>query len=449
MYSDSTVVKILTCGHTKTEAIINGVLGPHSLRSIKKEISDVSFVGISTDASNHNSTKMFPVLLQYFHYKKGGIQIKLVDLQSTVNETSETVSELLSSILEELELTSKCISFSGDNCNTNFGGANRAGQNNIYAKLKTKINENLIGIGCPSHILNNAVHTCCDTLPVDLESIVLKLFNYFNIYTVRVAALKEFCEFVDINYVQLLYHSKTRWLSLFPGIERILKMFKALKAYFLSEPNPPFLLKSFFENNFSEAYLYFVHSLMSIFHQNIERIERHDNSIVEIMLILENVINNLNNRFESNFIPLKVREILKIASDEGFDNECEIFRKNMSFFYEKAIQYLERWMKPLEEFKCFKWMSLKYLNEMNWEKDILPCILYLSDKGVKIDDGKFFDQFSLLEIFIKENFTEAQHNLPAHRKWTIYFQQCVSVEIFSELLKACEFFLRLQRTMLM
>lgn len=430
----------MTCGHTKVEAIVNGVLGPYSVKSISNQTNCVSFIGISTDASNHNSVKMFPVLIQYFDFKKGGMQIKLVDICSTDNETSETVTDLLCSVLEKLHLTQKCISFSGDNCNTNFGGINRAGQNNIFNRLKSKMNENLIGIGCPAHIINNAVQTSCDILPIDVESIVLKLFNHFNIYTVRVATLKEFCAFVDTNYQQLLYHSKTRWLSLFPAIERVLKMFQALKSYFLSENNPPFIIKSFFQNSFSEAYLYFVHSLMTVFHQNIERIERLDNSVIETLVILEDVIENLNNRLKSKFIPLKVRELLKKASEEGLERECEVFKKNMFFVYEKAVGYIENWIKPLEQFKCFKWMNLRDLEAKNWEIDILPCLNYLLEKGVNIDDSKFFDQYSLLKKFVTESFTVDQHNLPSHKKWFHYFQHCVSTECFSELLILCEFF---------
>ncbi|CAH0561716.1 unnamed protein product [Brassicogethes aeneus] len=135
MYQESSILKSVTCGHTKVEAIVNGVLGPSTIKAITNQISGISFIGVSTDASNHNAIKMFPILIQYFDFKKGGIQIKLIDICSSNNETSETVTDLLYSVLEKLELTTKCISFSGDNCNTNFGGINRTSQNNIFSRL--------------------------------------------------------------------------------------------------------------------------------------------------------------------------------------------------------------------------------------------------------------------------------------------------------------------------
>ncbi|KAK4887178.1 hypothetical protein RN001_003449 [Aquatica leii] len=192
-------------GQSETSGLQNfGVLEPHSLKFINKQLNEILYVGVSTDASNHNSVKMFPILIQYFD-QHSGMKIKVVDLQSITGETSEMVSEMLISSLEKLKLTEKCIAFSGDNCNTNFGGMRRTCTNNIFFRLKAKFNEKLVGVGCPAHILNNTIHTCCDSLPfADLESIVFKIFNYFNIYTVRVASLREFCDFVGSGYQQLL-----------------------------------------------------------------------------------------------------------------------------------------------------------------------------------------------------------------------------------------------------
>jgi len=82
----------------------------------------------------------------------------------------------------------------------------------------------------------------------------MKIYNFFAVYTVRTEKLKSFCEVAQIEYQQLLYHSKTRWLSLFPAIERILKLFPALKEYFSSEIGIPTAIKNFFQNQFSEIY---------------------------------------------------------------------------------------------------------------------------------------------------------------------------------------------------
>jgi hypothetical protein len=50
-----------------------------------------------------------------------------------------------------------------------------------------------------------------------------------------VEELKEFCDFVDIEYKQVLGSVKATWLSLQPAITRVTDMFPGLKAYFLSQ----------------------------------------------------------------------------------------------------------------------------------------------------------------------------------------------------------------------
>lgn len=208
----------------------------------------IPFISIATDASNHGNTKMFPILIQHYDYLNGGFNVELIDPKNTKNEISDTVSELLLESLNKNNIKSKCVAFVGDNTNRNFGGINRKSGQNIFSKLKSSVNKNLLGIGCPAHIL--AIHHGVDQFDMfDVESIILKMYNYFSIYTVRTESLKDFCEFTYITFRELLYHSKTRWLSLFPAINRILQMFPALKSYFVSQDQTPKALLNFFEND--------------------------------------------------------------------------------------------------------------------------------------------------------------------------------------------------------
>ena len=115
-----------------------------------------------------------------------------------------------------------------------------------------------------------------------MEVIVVKIYAYFYIYTVRVESLKEFCDFVDIEYKQLLGYSKTRWLALMPSVERVLKLFPGLKSYFLSQKKCPVILRNFFENPQAEVWLYFVHCLAATFHQVVVKLECEHISSVEV-----------------------------------------------------------------------------------------------------------------------------------------------------------------------
>ncbi|XP_066486947.1 MAX gene-associated protein isoform X3 [Tiliqua scincoides] len=439
IYSDSDVAKKVSCTRTKTEAIVNKVLGPHSVDVTIQCLKGVSCFGVCTDGSSHGSLKIFPILIQFFDYKLGGIQTKLVELKSAPSETSDTVSSYISDTLRQLGIVEKCVAFAGDNANTNLGGFQRSEGNNVFIELKKSVNKNVIGIGCPANILHNAIQHGADTLGINLECIVMKLYNYFSIYTVRTEQLKEYCEFVDINYKQLLSHTKTRWLSLFPAIHRILETYEDLQSYFLSLPRPPKILKTFFTAKLSKAYLWHLHSLMSVFHDSIKDIQKERNSIVDIMNILENVSSQLENRLECSFISIETKEVLSCVQEEGFDTEVDCFMEEAISLYRECYEYLKKWSVSFRDFNCFKWMNL---NGKVLMKDVEKCITFLKEKGYVIDNAKYCDQLCNLNIFLERNSAELE-NWSCNDKWVKYFENSKHEECHSELLKTAEYFFAL------
>jgi len=85
-----------------------------------------------------------------------------------------------------------------------------------------------------------------------------------------VEQFKEFCDFVNVEFKNILGTVKTRWLSLLPAVTRILDLFPALKAYFLTQDKCPTILKQFFDNPVSITWLYFIQSFIegSLRHNN-------------------------------------------------------------------------------------------------------------------------------------------------------------------------------------
>ncbi|CAK1597427.1 unnamed protein product [Parnassius mnemosyne] len=247
LFHDSDLAKNLACASTKTEDIINNVIAPYTIEILLKKLEDIVFFGLSTDASNHNADKIFPIIIQYFDWKTD-MESKMLEFTSLENETSLTIANYLLATLEKYNLKGKCVSFTGDNANVNFGGVTRNEGNNVITHLNRNLEQEIVGVGCPAHMLHNAIRHATDLLDIDVESLVMKIFNHFSVYTIRTEKLKELCSYVDINYEKLLYHSKTRWLSLFPAIERILKLYEPLKEYFTTTEKVPVLIKKFFEN---------------------------------------------------------------------------------------------------------------------------------------------------------------------------------------------------------
>ena len=149
------------------------------------------YLGVSTDGSNHKFTKLFPIVIQYFDWKNGGMQSKLLDVRSLKDETSLTIANAVKETLQKRRLFDKCISFTDDNCNTNFGGIRRRRGNNVFTHLKSAVPA-LIGVGCPAHILNNYLHHGVNQMSLDLESIIYKT-AFFHLYCSYRAVEKLLC----------------------------------------------------------------------------------------------------------------------------------------------------------------------------------------------------------------------------------------------------------------
>ena len=151
------------------------------------------FCGVATDGSNHCSVKLFSVVIKYFDWKNGGLMSKLIEVQSTPNETADTIVQQLKEALEKNDLLEKSISFTGDNCNTMFGGFEHKDEGrNVFAMLKKLLQKKtLTGVGCPAYILNNCIHHGTDTMSIDINNFIFEIDQYFHIYTVRGEKLEE------------------------------------------------------------------------------------------------------------------------------------------------------------------------------------------------------------------------------------------------------------------
>jgi hypothetical protein len=60
-----------------------------------------------------------------------------------------------------------------------------------------------------------------DKLDVDMESLVVKIFNNFSSSAKRITELKNVFQFLGEDYEDMLRHVGTRWLTLYPAIERL------------------------------------------------------------------------------------------------------------------------------------------------------------------------------------------------------------------------------------
>ena len=272
--------------------------------------------------------------MKYFNKSKG-IQTSLLSFFSLESNTSTEIAESLKKIIEKDGLSFENITaYCADNASINFGK-----NQSVFTELR-KSNNELIAIGCNAHILHNTAKKACNTLKIDIESVVIKIYNEFSSSTKRTAELKDFFEWTDTEWAELLRHAPTRWLTLLPAVERIISNFTPIKSYFMSQNSIAPLLRLFFDDDLSLAYLGFVANVCNSFQPALTRLQSDEALIVEMYEIMNNVRQSLNERKAEQFYGLIARtEIQKCNNDEAIAR----FKIDTSIFFETTVNYLEKW----------------------------------------------------------------------------------------------------------
>jgi hypothetical protein len=152
LFPDSDIVKKLSCRRTKAEAIVTAVLASapvdDSLGILHRNMIEIEeedltpYFSIASDASNHGSSKMFPVAIKFWT-PQDGMHNRVLDFYSDSEESAETIANQLTSRLEKMDLSIQKVSeFSVDNASVNYGKHSSVSQN-----LKM-VNDRIIAANC-------------------------------------------------------------------------------------------------------------------------------------------------------------------------------------------------------------------------------------------------------------------------------------------------------------
>jgi hypothetical protein len=94
----------------------------------------------------------------------------------TSGETANIIYVQVMNAIANYDLETDVVWLSADNTNTDFEGLLRRGKENVLTKIKSEINRNIIGFRCNVH---NCAKAAFDSMPVDVEVLVMKIFGIF------------------------------------------------------------------------------------------------------------------------------------------------------------------------------------------------------------------------------------------------------------------------------
>lgn len=414
VFSDSKVALKMHCGRTKAEALVENVLAPYSIETMLKKIGK-SPIGIATDASNKGNQKMFPVAIRFFDLK-AGTSTFILDFYEDHNETSEAIANKLLQILKANKLSdNKLVSYGADNAAVNYGK-----HKSVFVHLKNATkNTGIIPGHCSAHIIHNTAKQALKPLSYDVECLVLKIYSEFSSSAKRVAELKEFFEFMDTEYVQLLGHVSVRFLTLLPALDRILASWDVLKSYFQSagQENVSQLVWKFVASekegdslssdkdkcsSLPEFYIYFAHSILSILTTALKRLESEYIQPTEVYNVFYNLKTEFENRLNKQFFGFICSQNLHKLTDE----EKVKFKQEALMSYEKVIAYLEKWF----DFGENSFYRLCQPFNLDDELEFNAVMAVVNLMKIDVDGDALFSEICVLNsvrIKLKEKFTSS------------------------------------------
>lgn len=73
---------------------------------LKIELSKCNFINVLTDASNHHSQKIVPVMIRYF-IPTEGVKTKILEFDELSGETSLLLTDYISNVLSHWDVLKK------------------------------------------------------------------------------------------------------------------------------------------------------------------------------------------------------------------------------------------------------------------------------------------------------------------------------------------------------
>lgn len=430
IFKDSEIVHHFNLGRTKTEALVECVLAPHSLEMILNQIKNNPY-SICIDASNKGNLKLFPVAVRYFD-ENSGTQNAIIDFYEDSNETSLEIFKKLIKSIEQVNLNeNKLTSFGADSANVNYGR-----NNSVYVHLKNHFsNTNLIAGRCNVHVLHNTCKHGLKLLSHDVESFVLKVYSEFSSSAKELQVLKEFCEFVNCKYSNIIKHVPTRFLSLYDAVDRVLQNWPALKSYFVSkgQNKVPNIIWKFMNADdinttyLAELYLYFVHNVMHLFNKNMKILESDYIQSTSIYMILSNLKSELRNRREKQFFGYKVNQLI----NQLLPAEKNKFITEGISVYDRMISYLEKWFNFDEHSFFFLCKVLDLENELEMD-GVCKLIEFLS---IPFDGDELFTEICLFNKVFTTLKEMKISDADISKIWATYFKKNVNSPILLNIVR--------------
>ncbi|CAF2809385.1 unnamed protein product [Rotaria sp. Silwood2] len=198
----------------------------------------------------------------------------------------------------------------------------------------------------------------------------------------------------------LLKHINIRWLSLYPSIERLLKVFDPLSAYFLdlgdedAFPCPP-IISMFFTSTEAKCTMYFLHNVLFDLQKKSLELQRYYVSIVDLSRIITSLLSKLNDRLKQNYFGYQT----KILLNSLLDSDRKKLNQSFIDYVSSVIKYIEKYYDEQSELaELTAVFGIREIDQIKFHQ-IEECVVFLK---LEVDHDKLFDELNILQSTFKE-----------------------------------------------
>ena len=234
MFPDSSIARKFHCGRSKATALIIEMAG-YTRNSLAERMRARPFT-LSTDGSDNGGSKQFPLVVRTV--VPTTLEVRSDVLSVPVCRESATGDAIFKLIDEEFTKYrvpwENCLALGCDNAYVMTGK-----EKGVFAFCKKRHN-NIALAGCTLHLVHISAEKGADSLPMSASAILVDVFFFFkNNSSLRQHRFNEFQAELEVDQQKMLKHVSTRWLSIGRCLERLLKNWDPLKAFFKAEETAP------------------------------------------------------------------------------------------------------------------------------------------------------------------------------------------------------------------
>lgn len=85
-----------------------------------------------------------------------------------------------------------------------------------------------------------------------------------------------------------------------------------------------------------------------------------------------------------------VKKLCEREAREIEKNEFLYFLQEINLVHEEDIKYLAKGLNPFVELHSIFWICLYTRKDISFFQPLLPCIMYLNEKAIMVDDVQLF-----------------------------------------------------------